>query len=113
MNDETYARGRSQSRERIASSKRGATPAARIDYGFKAHHRDAATAEGNRERAVLLESLHSNPRSLQDRHGPPRPACSRKANRPVAPSPSTRANWRHTRRSPSMLLNLDETVTKE
>ena len=107
MNDETYLEAARKVAERMILEG-GATPAARIDYGFKL---TTARAPKERERAVLLESLHSN----LDRYKTDTAAATRlltQGESPVAPSLDKSELAAYTTVA-SMLLNLDETVTKE
>jgi hypothetical protein len=107
MNDETYLEAARKVAERMILEG-GATPAARIDYGFKLI---TARAPKERERAVLLESLHSN----LDRYKTDTAAATRlltQGESPVAPSLDKSELAAYTTVA-SMLLNLDETVTKE
>ena len=107
MNDETYLEAARKMAERMILEG-GSTPAARIDYGFKLA---TARAPRDREREVLLASLNHH----LDRYKTDKAAAEKlltQGESPVTPS-LDKGELAAYSTVASMLLNLDETVTKE
>ena len=107
MNDETYLEAARKLAERMLRDG-GAAPAARIDYGFKLA---VARAPRDRERTVLLASLHHH----LDRYQTNRAEAERLLKQGESPVSDglDRGELAAYTTLASMLLNLDETVTKE
>jgi hypothetical protein len=107
MNDETYLEAARKMAERMMLEG-GATPASRLDYGFKLA---LARAPHDRERTVLLASLHH----YLDRYKTDAAAAQKlltQGESPVSPG-LDKSELAAYSTVASMLLNLDETVTKE
>jgi Protein of unknown function (DUF1553) len=107
MNDETYLEAARKMAERMIAEG-GATPAERIGYGFR-----LATARAPREReiGVLMASLHHH----LDLYKTDTAAAQRlltQGESPVSPA-FDKGELAAYSTVASMLLNLDETVTKE
>ena len=107
MNDETYLEAARKITERMMVEG-GATQAARIDYGFKLI---TARAPRERERGVLLSSLHHH----LDRYQTGGAAAQKMLGQGEAPVNATldKSELAAYATVASMVLNLDETVTKE
>ena len=107
MNDETYLEASRKIAERMLLEG-GATPESRIDFGFR-----LATARSprERERSVLLASLHHH----LDRYQTDKPAALRYLAQGESPISASldKSELAAYSTVASMLLNLDETVTKE
>ena len=107
MNDETYLEAARKMGERMMLEG-GTTPASRLDFGFRLV---AARAPHERERGVLLTSLHRH----LDRYKTDTAAAGRWLAQGESPINAAfdKSELAAYSTVASMLLNLDETVTKE
>ncbi len=107
MNDETYLEAARKMGERMMLEG-GSTPASRLDFGFRLV---AARAPHERERGVLLTSLHRH----LDRYKTDTAAAEKWLAQGESPINAAfdKSELAAYSTIASMLLNLDETVTKE
>ena len=107
LNDTTYVEAARSLAERMLLEG-GKTPAARLDYGFRLA---TARAPQPRELAVLRETLNAELLDYK-RHEDRAQALLKNGEAPVSPTleKSELAAWTTVA---SMLLNLDETITKQ